>query len=236
MAQEEPLPLVPATVITLNGSSVRPMRRATVPTRSSPMSMLAGWICSNKKASRPATGFGIVACVNSSSVFDDLSVHQLGQQTGQAVAHFAPVDDEIDGTLLQQELGALEAFRQFLAHGLLDDAGPAKPISALGSPTLMSPSMARLAETPPMVGSVSTEMKGRPALVRRSGAALVFAICIRENRASCHPRTTGGGEADQAAALLDALLDGAHKAGTDHGGHGAPMKENSNEQATTGTP
>ena len=46
MAQEEPLPLVPATVITLNGSSVRPMRRATVPTRSSPMSMLAGWICS----------------------------------------------------------------------------------------------------------------------------------------------------------------------------------------------
>jgi hypothetical protein len=50
---------------------------------------------------------------------------------------------------------------------------------------LMSPSIARLADTPPVVGWVSTEMKGRPALRRRASAAEVLAICISENRPSC---------------------------------------------------
>ena len=45
--------------------------------------------------------------------------------------------------------------------------GPAKPMSASGSAILMSPSMPRLADTPPVVGSVSTEMNGRPASPRR---------------------------------------------------------------------
>src|SRR5690606_25242217 len=36
--------------------------------------------------------------------------------------------------------------------------GPAKPISACGSAMFTSPSIARLAETPPVVGSVMTEM------------------------------------------------------------------------------
>ena len=36
--------------------------------------------------------------------------------------------------------------------------GPAKPISALGSAMTMSPTNAKLADTPPIVGSVSTLM------------------------------------------------------------------------------
>ena len=36
--------------------------------------------------------------------------------------------------------------------------GPAKPMSALGSAMLTSPSIAKLAVTPPVVGSVRTEM------------------------------------------------------------------------------
>ncbi len=36
--------------------------------------------------------------------------------------------------------------------------GPAKPIRALGSAITTSPTKAKLAETPPMVGSVSTLM------------------------------------------------------------------------------
>ncbi len=36
--------------------------------------------------------------------------------------------------------------------------GPAKPISAFGSPMTTSPMNAKLADTPPMVGSVSTLM------------------------------------------------------------------------------
>ena len=49
---------------------------------------------------------------------------QQGQEGCQLVAHFAPVDDHVDGAFLEQEFGALEAFRQLLAHRLLDDARP----------------------------------------------------------------------------------------------------------------
>src|SRR5438270_51869 len=48
--------------------------------------------------------------------------------------------------------------------------GPAKPMSARGSARFRSPSSARLADTPPVVGSVSTEMKGRCACARRARA------------------------------------------------------------------
>src|SRR5690606_11815399 len=56
--------------------------------------------------------------------------------------------------------------------------GPAKPIRALGSARLMSPSIANEAETPPVVGCVITEMYGSPAARRRPSAAEVLAICI----------------------------------------------------------
>ena len=59
--------------------------------------------------------------------------------------------------------------------------GPAKPISAFGSAMLRSPSIAKLAVTPPVVGSVSTEMYGSPARSRRASAALTLAICISES-------------------------------------------------------
>ena len=45
--------------------------------------------------------------------------------------------------------------------------------------------MPRLADTPPVVGWVSTEMYGTPASRMRARAAEVFAICISENRPSC---------------------------------------------------
>src|SRR3954465_13772393 len=49
--------------------------------------------------------------------------------------------------------------------------GPAKPIRAPGSAMLRSPSMAKEAVTPPVVGSVSTEREGSRAVRRREGAA-----------------------------------------------------------------
>jgi len=45
--------------------------------------------------------------------------------------------------------------------------------------------MAKLADTPPMVGSVSTEMKGSRLCDSCVSAAEVLAICISENRPSC---------------------------------------------------
>jgi hypothetical protein len=67
----------------------------------------------------------------------------------------APVDDHVDGALFEQELGALETLRQFLAHRLLDDAraGKADQRTRLGDHDVADEGEA--AETPPMVGSVS---------------------------------------------------------------------------------
>ena len=63
--------------------------------------------------------------------------------------------------------------------------GPANPISAFGSAKIISPSMAKLAVTPPVVGSVSTVMYNNPASLCLFNAAEVFAICIREVIPSC---------------------------------------------------
>ena len=62
---------------------------------------------------------------------------------------------------------------------------PANPIDAPGSAMITSPKVAKLAVTPPMVGSVRMEIKGRPAAASRPKAALVFAICISEKMPSC---------------------------------------------------
>ena len=50
---------------------------------------------------------------------------------------------------------------------------------------MMSPSMANDAVTPPVVGSVMTEMYGRCAAAWRSMAHEVFAICMSETKPSC---------------------------------------------------
>ena len=38
------------------------------------------------------------------------------------VLHLAPIDDDVEHAVLEQELAALESFGQLLADGLLDDA------------------------------------------------------------------------------------------------------------------
>ena len=56
---------------------------------------------------------------------------------------------------------------------------------ALGSAMIISPNMAKLAVTPPMVGSSRTDMYGRPVFLKFAKAAQVLAICIREKMPSC---------------------------------------------------
>src|SRR5450631_657601 len=63
--------------------------------------------------------------------------------------------------------------------------GPANPMSAPGSAITTSPMNAKLAETPPMVGSVRIEMKGWRAAVSWCSAAVVFAICMSDRSPSC---------------------------------------------------
>ena len=74
------------------------------------------------------------------------------------IAHVATVRDHVDGAFLQQELAALETLGQCFADGLRDHAWTGESDQARGSAMLMSPSIARLAETPPVVGSVNTEI------------------------------------------------------------------------------
>ncbi len=62
---------------------------------------------------------------------------------------------------------------------------PAKPIIVPGSAMFMSPTMAKLAETPPVVGCVRMEMYGIFALLSFAMPAQVFAICMRETMPSC---------------------------------------------------
>src|ERR1700676_5604721 len=57
--------------------------------------------------------------------------------------------------------------------------GPANPIKAPGSAMFKSPSMAKEAVTPPVVGSVRTEINGTLASSRRASAAEILASCIR---------------------------------------------------------
>ena len=63
--------------------------------------------------------------------------------------------------------------------------GPANPISAPGSAKIISPSIAKLAVTPPVVGSVNTEIYRSPASLCLFNAADVFAICISDTIPSC---------------------------------------------------
>ena len=60
--------------------------------------------------------------------------------------------------MVEQELRTLEAFRQGFAHGLLDDARAGETDQRLGLADVDVAEHARLADTPPVVGLVSTLM------------------------------------------------------------------------------
>ncbi len=58
-------------------------------------------------------------------------------------------------------------------------------MSAFGSATITSPRLAKLASTPPVVGSVRTAMNGMPAASSRASGAVVLASCMSERVPSC---------------------------------------------------
>src|SRR5687768_16176435 len=142
IAHAEPLPLVPPTVTTTKTGSRR-SDSLTARTRSSPIAI--PWGCTRsmyRRHSSSVVGRGRAASRviqgNSGCAGNRCSAcaacrrrssggRQLEEQRDERrklVAHLAPVDDHVDGAVLQQEFGALEAFRQGLAHRLLDDARP----------------------------------------------------------------------------------------------------------------
>jgi len=57
---------------------------------------------------------------------------ELGQQIGDLLPHLAAINDHVDGAVIQKELTALETFREFLPHRLLDDARTGKSDQGIG--------------------------------------------------------------------------------------------------------
>src|ERR1700689_1056576 len=123
-ATVEPLPLVPATVMTGNANSTTPKARATVPMRASPMSMLFGCTDSCSVSHSASVRIGNAARGASGG---GGKLQQHAQQRCDAVANVATIDDHVDRPVIEQKLAALEPLRKRLAHGLLDDTRPGKP-------------------------------------------------------------------------------------------------------------
>src|SRR6185503_17348444 len=56
----------------------------------------------------------------------DLGVHHEVQQQGNVVTQLATIDNLIDHSVVEKELGFLKVFREFLTDGLFDHAWPGK--------------------------------------------------------------------------------------------------------------
>src|SRR5204863_10153426 len=135
IAHVDPLPFVPVTVMT-GQTGAMGRRDATSRTRARPSAIDFG--CSvSRYASQPAS---VVGRVIASGMLLRLPAssgrrrlpRQHRQKTRELVAQLPAVDDHVDGAFLEQKLGALKAIRQFLAHRLLDDAGPREPDQRAG--------------------------------------------------------------------------------------------------------
>ena len=88
-----------------------------------------------------------------------------GQKLGQHAAHLGAFHDGVDKPVLERELRRLEALGQLLLDGVADDPLAGEPDERAGEigPRRYRSWRAHDAVTPPVVGSVSTVMKGRRA-------------------------------------------------------------------------
>jgi hypothetical protein len=77
-------------------------------------------------------------------------------QLDQGVSLVFSCDYKVYEALFQLKLGFLEAFGELWRIGSFDDAGARKYDEAPGSAMVISPSIAKLAVTPPVVGSQKT--------------------------------------------------------------------------------
>jgi hypothetical protein len=109
---------------------------------------------------------------------------QHRQQSSQPVAQFPSIHDHVDGAMLQQELAALKAFRQFFPHGLLDHPRPGEADQRLGFGDIDVAQHRQAGGDPAGGGMVRTEIRDA-VFGQRVSTALVLAICISETSASC---------------------------------------------------
>ncbi|MNG85530.1 hypothetical protein D3C79_442900 [compost metagenome] len=123
--------------------------------------------------------------------------------------------------MLQQELAALEAFRQLLAHGLLDHAraGEADQCLRLADDHVTEHGQAGGDTTVHRVGQYRDERDAFFAQARQHGRGLGH-LHQRDQR-FLHARTTGGREADHRAAMLQGIVGRADETLAAHRTHRA---------------
>ena len=107
------------------------------------------------------------------------------QQLAYRERNLTTRNNGIAKAVLQQKLGTLESLGQTLVHVLLDHARAGKCRQGIGLGQDNVASMAKLAVTPPVVGSVSTVIYRPPASLWRLTAAEILAICMSEVTPSC---------------------------------------------------
>jgi len=138
-----------------------------------------------------------------------------------APAQLAPVDDRVDRAGLQQELGALEALGQLLAHGVLDHPRPGKADQRLrlGDHHVAQEREARGHTAHRRIGQHADVGQARFREVRECRVRLRH--LHQAQQAFLHARATGGGEADEGCLLFDRGIDAAHEALADDRAHRA---------------
>src|SRR4029453_10190618 len=117
IAQVEPLPFVPVTVMTGHArrASILEWPRATRP---SPTATALGG-SARGEASQPSSVFGRI---KSASARRRRLPRQVRKQARELVFELAAIDDHVDRPLVNQEFRALETLGELFADRLLDDA------------------------------------------------------------------------------------------------------------------
>src|SRR6185437_12326761 len=149
------------------------------------------------------------------------AVRQDRQQIGDAIAQFATVADHVDRAMFQQELRTLEAFRQRLAHRLLDHARACETDQRLGFGDV-DITQHRETRGHAAGGRVRQHhdvwQPGRAQARERGGS---FGHLQQRLQAFLHARAAGGGEADERLLVAQCGFGRARDLLTDHRTHRA---------------